>query len=489
MANPKYDVIIIGAGPGGLCCNALLSKWGFNTLLVDKNNIPGGKAITVEREGFKYDLEPKLQVPMTGSSLAQIHTELGIESELGAVPCDTVALGYRHKSADKYKAVTVPQTNVDPAPLFDLWGLNAKEREEAIPILAELAFLTPEQLSAMDDMTFDEWLKERNAPWGVYSFFCMHANGSLAEPIDLVAASEQGAIMQHIATAGGGGYYKGGFGKVMGNLAEYIKSKGGEMKMGTQVEKIKVSNGRVTGVETSAGSFDSDIVVSDVGLQPTVLKLVGEKEFDRSYLNYIKDLVPGWAFTAIRYFLNKKVVEQQMALIYADDSWLNMERFLNIRAGHVPEEVIAFFTVPSNYDPTMAPSGKQCVIAGTICSPDPKAPEIEMQNKKVDETIEKIFPGFMDACYERQATGPAEISAATRDSVLPGQGGECVGMGQIVGQCGKHKPSQKTPINGLFIVGADAGGVGMGTHQSGESGMKGARLVARYRTMRQAAAT
>lgn len=486
MANPKYDAIIIGAGPGGLCCNAMLCKWGFKTLLVDKNAIPGGKAITVERDGFVFDLEPKLQVPMTGSSLARIHTELGIENQLDAIPCENVKLAYRPKSADSYKVVTVPQTNVDPTPLFDLWGLNDKEREEAIPILAELAFLTPEQLSQMDDMTFDEWLKQRNAPWGVYSFFAMHANGSLAEPIDLVAASEQGAIMQHIATAGGGGYYKGGFGRILGNLADYIKANGGQIKIGTKVNKINVSNGRVTGIETSDGSYDSNIVVSDVGLQPTVLKLVGEKEFDKSYINYIKDLVPGWAFTAIRYFLNKKIVNEQMAMCYADESWINMERFTKIRNGYEPEEVIFFFTVPANYDPAMAPPDKQCVIAGTICSPDPKAPEIKMLNEKVDQMVDKVFPGFMDACFLREATGPAEISAATRDSVLPGQGGECVGLGQIVGQCGKHKPSQKTPINGLFIVGADAGGVGMGTHQSGESGMKGAHLVARYHKMKQA---
>ncbi|GAG53238.1 unnamed protein product, partial [marine sediment metagenome] len=58
MANPKYDVVVVGAGPGGLCCTALLCKWGLKTLLMDKNAIPGGKAITVERNGFKYDLEP-----------------------------------------------------------------------------------------------------------------------------------------------------------------------------------------------------------------------------------------------------------------------------------------------------------------------------------------------------------------------------------------------------------------------------------------------
>jgi hypothetical protein len=92
----------------------------------------------------------------------------------------------------------------------------------------------------------------------------------------------------------------------------------------------------------------------------------------------------------------------------------------------------------------------------------------------------------MDACFEKQATGPAEISSATRDSVLPGQGGECVGVAQIVGQCGKYKPKQTTPINGLFIVGADAGGVGMGTHQSCQSGMKGAHLVRQHYIKRQA---
>jgi len=33
----KYDVIVVGAGPGGATCSALLAKWGLKTLLVDKN--------------------------------------------------------------------------------------------------------------------------------------------------------------------------------------------------------------------------------------------------------------------------------------------------------------------------------------------------------------------------------------------------------------------------------------------------------------------
>ena len=59
-----------------------------------------------------------------------------------------------------------------------------------------------------------------------------------------------------------------------------------------------------------------------------------------------------------------------------------------------------------------------------------------MQNEKLDAILDKIFPGFIGACFESQATGPAEVSSATRDSVLPRQGGECAGLAQIVGQCG-----------------------------------------------------
>jgi prolycopene isomerase len=203
-------------------------------------------------------------------------------------------------------------------------------------------------------------------------------------------------------------------------------------------------------------------------------------------VNYIKDLVPGWGFTGVNYFLNKQVLSHPMYLAYSDDSWLNTERLLKIKAGHVPEEVILFITIPSNYDPSMSPPGKQCLVVGTICSPDPEAKEVQMQWDKMDEMIAKLWPEVPPAIEAKVYSGPSQISLLTRDQVLPGQGGECVGLGQIVGQCGKHKPSPKAPIRGLFYVGSDAGGAGMGTHQATQSGINVARMVLRYHRKRQA---
>jgi len=78
---------------------------------------------------------------------------------------------------------------------------------------------------------------------------------------------------------------------------------------------------------------------------------------------------------------------------------------------------------------------------------------------------------------------PGVVSCAlVRDEVMPGQGGECFGLAQIIGQCGKNKPSIKSPIRGLFYAGADAGSYGLGFHQAVDSGIKAAEAVWLYCT-------
>jgi prolycopene isomerase len=247
-----------------------------------------------------------------------------------------------------------------------------------------------------------------------------------------------------------------------------------------RVKRIVIEDGRVTGVETSEGHFAAPVVVSSAGIQPTILKLCGDEHFDKQYVNYIKGLVPGWAFTSIRYFLDTPVMETGIYVMYSDDSWLDVERFEKVKIGEALDEVILFMVNHSFFDAQAAPPGKQVLVSGTVCSSNPEAKEIEAIWKKMDEQMQQQFPDIWDACERREYSGPREIRDLTRDSVLQGQGGECVGLAQIVGQCGRHKPDSNAPINGLYIAGADAGAKGMGTHQSTLSGIGVARMVERY---------
>jgi len=98
----------------------------------------------------------------------------------------------------------------------------------------------------------------------------------------------------------------------------------------------------------------------------------------------------------------------------------------------------------------------------------------------------KAFPELKAAIESKEYYSPHDVSSLTRDQVLPGIGGECIGLGQVVGQAGSHKPSVKAPIQGLFYVGCDAGGIGVGTQQATDSGMKVASAVLQYHRMRQA---
>jgi phytoene dehydrogenase-like protein len=485
MAKDQYDVIVIGSGPGGSSCATLLQKRGIKTVLIEKNSFLGGKMVSIKKDGYAYDVFPHGQVPMRQPAFETIFNELGVGNEFqpGLQPEDTrdvIKICYRRRDWKNYKLVAQAQAMADATPFFRLWELDDEEQLKTMAIMSEIATMPEDQLDALDNVSMHEFLSSRDVPDSLYSYMAFHANASLAEPIDLVAASEQIRILQHIMLQGGGGQYKGGFGMLTDVMLREFEKNGGTLVRSAKVEKILVDDGAVTGVVTAKGIFKAPVVVSSAGIQPTVLKLVGAEQFDRSYVNYIKGLAPGWGFTSIRYFLNKPVMDVAMYVAYSDDSWWNMERFRRVKEGHIPDEVILFMCNHSFYDEEAAPKGKQVLISGTICSPNPEAEEIAGLWKRMDEQMVKFFPEIWEATERREYAGPRDISNMTRDSVLPGQGGECVGLGQIVGQCGKLKPNPDAPIRGLYYAGADAGGAGMGTHQAACSGMGVARLVGHY---------
>nr|HPI88278.1 FAD-dependent oxidoreductase [Spirochaetota bacterium] len=53
---PDYDVIVIGAGNGGLTSSAMLAKGGKRVLLIEKHNVPGGCATSFRRGRFEFEV-------------------------------------------------------------------------------------------------------------------------------------------------------------------------------------------------------------------------------------------------------------------------------------------------------------------------------------------------------------------------------------------------------------------------------------------------
>ena len=468
MPNATYDAIVVGAGPGGSACAALLAKQGMRTLLLEKNDRPGGKALTMSRGGFRYELWPVTGGPSQNTQFEAVLKELGMEAEI---------LPRGPRAAPLYRG---PSGEYEPYQLWDSELLKPEESGEVNRFFADMTSLAPQEIEALDDVTFHDFISRYRLPQFVYSFLAMQASVIFVVPIDLLAASEAVKTIQDFRRDGAGCYFKGGYGRLAETLAEAVKRYGGEVRLRTRVERITVEDGQVRGVVTGQGAFQAPIVVSNAGIQPTVLKLVAEEHFDKSYINYVKDLVPSLGGMGIRYFLSKPVLDQAQRIAFSDDSYWNVERYLKAKAGEIPEELIVHVVVPSVFDPSLAPKGKQCVLASTLCLPDTEMKNRQLWWDKLDETVAKIWPEIPQYTEYKEHYSTADVSAVTRDHVIPGQGGECIGLGQVVGQCGRYKPSAKAPLRGLFYVGCDAGGYGCGTHQAVDSAVKVARMVLQY---------
>jgi phytoene dehydrogenase-like protein len=228
-------------------------------------------------------------------------------------------------------------------------------------------------------------------------------------------------------------------------------------------------------------------VVSSAGIQPTVLKLVGEEHFDKSYVAYIKGLLPALGFNGIHYVLREPVLPHALYQIWSDDSWWDLKEYLRLKAGGAPKDVTISVIVPTNYDPAMAPPGKQVLMFGTNISPDTRDDAmLKALNKRTEEQLLEIFPEIGPAIESRTYAGPREIAAQSRDEVLPGMGGE-YNLAMTIGQTGKYKPSAKSPLPGLFYVGMDGGHCNnaIGSHGAVESGVNVAAIVYQYYLGRQ----
>ena len=86
----KYDLIVIGAGNGGLMTACRASKMGLKTLVIERHNLPGGAASSFVRGRFEFDASLH-EIPDFGegekrAELGYLFDDLGIKVEMLPIP-------------------------------------------------------------------------------------------------------------------------------------------------------------------------------------------------------------------------------------------------------------------------------------------------------------------------------------------------------------------------------------------------------------------
>jgi len=492
-------IVVIGSGPGGSGVAAVLAARGHEVDLLERNPFPGGKCASFEKDGYIVDTGVHMFSMGPYGPHGDVARMAGGEAEWVArnpavdiINCDHVLwrvyqnmLGPRgicwlgsSLARGMFAQRKSARGASDGRKLLDRETYRATKKYgplEALRTLARIVRLDPGLVDELDDVTLQEFahgLWDENAFLQELAHICMVL---MVVPYDRASAGEFlvcfGQMLQKQALS----VPKGGSREVTGSFIRGLRKSGGVLKLGREVTRIVVENGRATGVECADGeSFTSDVVISNAGIKRTV-ELAGEENFPGEYVEYVKGLEYSYSFITTKFGLDRRVIEAVAPCISVTPYVHPDHMFDYIDEGTAPVDPMLYMPIPTEWDEYAAPPGKQLVIMG-VPGPIEATPENIEQCEKIlergEERLFELFPRLPRHIEWKMRNHVGHTAALTGKPT-----GECIGLAQCVGQTGRHKPSPKTPVEGLWLVGADAGGRGVGTEQASASAIYVAGLV------------
>ena len=222
------------------------------------------------------------------------------------------------------------------------------------------------------------------------------------------------------------------------------------------------------------------VIISNADLTLTINEFVGTEHFPREYVERIGKLTYSCHGVMLRVLLSEKVTDKQVVIYIPDDKSPPCKVTEEMQAGKVPHLIGGCFGSPSNFDPNLAPPGKQMITSLHACPPDIR--------DNIDQWRESLMRSFY-AVYP-EAQGKVEkvwVDPPSLVKGLAGENGVIIGVGQTVDQVHERRPSQVSPLKGLYFASSEAGGHGIGTELAATSALELFEVLAPTKDHRAAA--
>ncbi len=302
MAKKDQQVVVIGAGVGGLTAACLLLKAGFPVTVLEAHVYPGGSAGTFYHKGYRFDAGATLAGGFSpGGPHARLAEILDLTWPVSAVdPAWVVHLPHKqitqwadqeHWEAERREklpgtekfwllqeklAAIAWDISARPFPWppqspSDWWSLVRALR---VPTLGAAPYLT----RTMDSLMRSRFSKNGSRP-GSYTEFSTFLDAQL-----LISAQTRGERANALYGSAaldlprrGVNHVRGGMGSLAGTLADWFRANGGELHFRQQAEELVIRNDGSKLLHTNKGmEVEADIVLAN--LTPWGLaKLLGEK--------------------------------------------------------------------------------------------------------------------------------------------------------------------------------------------------------------------
>lgn len=482
----RWDAVILGSGIGGLAAASALGRAGMKVLVLEKNASLGGACAAVEWEGFTFDVAIHLFASGEKGALGETLRRAGERVEFLPAAREDILLhiGGTSVPIPGYGCRGPEEAVRDFAAMYGAFGLNFGPGEEAL--VRDLWTLPEQELERWNRTDLLSFIGRY--PVGAPALLLPSILSTLytTSAAGEVAAGEFIRCYQEMFRNSALSYVRGGASAIPAALARAVESSGGEVRTRAPAARIRIAEGRVEGVETRGAFEEAPVVVSTAGLRETVFGLAGGTHFPPDYIervlavrtygfdtrevlrialrsrvadakNYVAGGAPGAeGLLRLSRHLPAAMVAQWMR--WGQGRWYRgaggRGRFFAQRLlGHLGFG-IAWVVFPTHFDPALAPPGRHILLA--VGARGMTMPYLG-----------RLFPGLRGEVLRMW-----DPSTRFYGGFLGKAGGPPISNPPLVGQAGRDRLPNRTPVRGLYLAGDCAGGRGIGTEMAARSGLE-----------------
>ena len=290
------------------------------------------------------------------------------------------------------------------------------------------------------------------------------------------------------APGGGAVMVAGGPGALTAALGDAARAAGATIRVDARVARIKVEDGRATGVVLSDGEeVPAEVVISNADPRRTLLGLVDPVELDPGFVQRLRNYrMPGivakvnFALSSLPAFAGVANPGDLHGRIVVGPSVDYLEKAFDAsKYGEVSAEPYLDITIPSLTDPSLCPPNRHVMSVHVQFAPyrlatgDWVAASDQIATTVV-RVLEHYVPGISRAIEHKHVLTPADL-----EDTYGLTGGHIHHGEQTIDQLFSMRPTlgwarYRTPIEGLFLCGAGTHPGGMIT---GRSGLNAAREI------------
>ena len=282
------EVIIIGAGPGGLASAILLAAAGVRTRIIERLPVVGGRTSSIEAEGFKFDLGPTFFLyprvleeifAAAGTTLArevemvrldpQYRIQFGSGGQIDATP------------DERRMAAEIAKLSPEDAGGFKRFMDENRAKLKAFEPVLESPFvgfkdlLNPKLLKALPFLhptkSVDGYLERFFKDPRVRLAFCFQSKYLGMSPFRCPSLF---SILSFLEYEYGVFHPIGGCAAVTQAMARLAERMGVEIHLGEPVEEMLFTGKKATGVRTATATYKADAVVVNADFARAMNKLV-----------------------------------------------------------------------------------------------------------------------------------------------------------------------------------------------------------------------